>query len=122
MEPTEKKCKVVVVGHAAAVAQVSPAAWMEVYLGNSSIILLKSARRNCAPNRRGADVSQMTKSGLMDLAQAAEYLGVKVSSMRWLRRTGRLPFFRLGQRLRIRKDTIDKYIEAQEAVAAGGQG
>jgi len=60
------------------------------------------------------DGAKTAAAGLLDFGQAAEYLGVTISTLRWLRRTNRLPgTFRLGRKLRIRREDLDKWVERQ---------
>ena len=47
----------------------------------------------------------------MDLTAAAEYLGVSVSTLRWLRRMRKLPFYRIGSKLHVKRHELDEYIE-----------
>ena len=47
----------------------------------------------------------------MDLENAAAYLGVSVGTVRWLRRTKKLPFVRIGAKLHVRQQDIDTYLE-----------
>ena len=51
-------------------------------------------------------------SGLMTLENAAQYLGVKIGTVRWLRRMRKLPFVKLGAKLYVKRQDIDTYIEA----------
>ena len=51
-------------------------------------------------------------SGLMDLRSAAHYLGVSVDSMRWLRRMKKLPFLKIGAKLKVRQADLDDFIQA----------
>ncbi len=56
---------------------------------------------------------------LLDLAEAAEYLGV---SLRWMRRVmaeRRLPTVKLGRRVKISKASLDGFIEASTRPANG---
>ena len=54
---------------------------------------------------------KISPSGLMDLSIAAEYLGVTVATLRWLRRMKKLPFLKLGGKLFVRQNEIDSYLE-----------
>lgn len=57
------------------------------------------------------DGLKISPAGLMDLPNAALYLGVPVSTMRWLRRMHKLPFLTLGGRLMVTQKDLDEYIE-----------
>ena len=50
-------------------------------------------------------------SGLMDLENAAQYLGVNIGTIRWMRRMKKLPFVRLGGKLYLKQCDLDAYIE-----------
>ena len=54
----------------------------------------------------------VSPSGLMDLENAAQYLGCKVSTVRWMRRTKKLPFARIGAKLMVRKSDLDAYVQS----------
>ena len=59
------------------------------------------------------DEIKISPSGLMDLESAAIYLGVKIGTLRWLRRMKKLPFVKLGCRVMVKQGDLDAYIEAQ---------
>ena len=63
----------------------------------------------------------ISPSGLMDLENAARYLGTTVNTMRWLRRMKKLPFIRLGAKLMIKKSDLDEYIEQNTEPAITGK-
>jgi excisionase family DNA binding protein len=48
---------------------------------------------------------------VMDVKQAAEYLGVHVNTVEKLLRSGQLPAFRIGNLWRMKKSAIDKWAE-----------
>ncbi|HSH77318.1 MAG TPA: helix-turn-helix domain-containing protein [Herpetosiphonaceae bacterium] len=50
---------------------------------------------------------------MLDIEAAATCLGVSVSTVRRLVRTGDLPAFRVGRQLRFRPEEIDAYIESR---------
>ena len=54
---------------------------------------------------------RISPSGLMDIENAALYLGTKVPTLRWLRRMRKLPFVKLGAKLMVKKSDLDAYIE-----------
>ena len=54
---------------------------------------------------------EISESGLMNLEQAAVYLGISVVTARRLRRMKKLPFITLAGKLMIRKQWIDDYLE-----------
>ena len=55
---------------------------------------------------------RISPAGLMDIESVATYLGVGVDSVRWAKRTGKLPCLKFGKRLKFRKVDVDKFIEA----------
>jgi excisionase family DNA binding protein len=59
----------------------------------------------------------MRDSGLLSVPESAEYLGLKVPTVRaWILRR-RISFVRLGRRVFLRKETLDRLI-AEGTVAA----
>ena len=56
---------------------------------------------------------EISPAGLMDLANAAKYLGVEVCTVRNLRRFRRIPYLKVGGKLRFRKMDLDKFIEQE---------
>ena len=56
----------------------------------------------------------------MTIKQAATYLGVKVNTMRYLRRTKQLPFAKIGAELRIRQPDLEAYIDRMTEPARTG--
>ena len=54
---------------------------------------------------------RIAPSGLMDLENAARYLGVDVGTVRWMRRMKKVPFVKLGARLHVKKQDLDAYVE-----------
>lgn len=63
---------------------------------------------------------RISPSGLMSIQDAALYLGVKVDTMRWLRRTKQLAFVKIGARLMVRQSALDAYILRVEEPARTG--
>ncbi|MCP4713428.1 MAG: helix-turn-helix domain-containing protein [Planctomycetes bacterium] len=57
------------------------------------------------------DEIKISPSGLMDLENAARYLGCQAGTLRWLRRMHKLPFVKLGAKLMVKKADLDAYIE-----------
>ena len=55
---------------------------------------------------------KIAPSGLMDLNSAGQYLGVSMTTIRWLRRMKKLPFVILGGKLYVKQHDLDAYIEA----------
>lgn len=53
----------------------------------------------------------ISPSGLMNIQTAAEYLGVTVATMRWLRRTKQVTFYKLGARLMVKQPDLDNYLQ-----------
>ena len=56
-------------------------------------------------------MQKISESGLMNLEQAAVYLGISKITARRLRRMKKLPFIKLAGKLKIRKQWIDDYLE-----------
>jgi excisionase family DNA binding protein len=54
------------------------------------------------------------ESPLCDLASAAQYLRAKISTVRWLIRTGQLAYLRVGRRFCVRKVELDEWIARHE--------
>ncbi len=54
----------------------------------------------------------VSPAGLMDIPNAAKYLGCPESSIRWMRRMRKLPFARIGAKLMVRQSDLDKYVES----------
>ncbi|HEU5139101.1 MAG TPA: helix-turn-helix domain-containing protein [Bacillales bacterium] len=51
----------------------------------------------------------------MEAAEVAEYLGLSKDAVYRLRREGKLPFIRLGERrILFKKDSIDRWLAEQE--------
>jgi len=57
------------------------------------------------------DEIKIAPSGLMDLENAARYLGCPIGTLRWLRRMHKLPFVKLGAKLMVKKADLDTYIK-----------
>ena len=61
--------------------------------------------------------SDLSRSvSLLDIEAAASCLGVSVSTVRRLVRTGALPAFRVGRQLRFRPEEIDVYLESRRVL------
>lgn len=56
---------------------------------------------------------EISPAGLLTIEAAAAYLGCSVTSMRFLRRTNRIPAAQLGKRLAFRREDLDAYISDQ---------
>ena len=67
------------------------------------------------------DNIRISPSGLMSIQDAAVYLGVKVDTMRWLRRTKRLPFVKIGARVMVRRPALEAYIDQMTEPARPGR-
>ena len=52
----------------------------------------------------------MTKE-ICDIKEIADYLDISVAEIRKMVRAKKIPFFRLGNRLKFRKNTIDSWLE-----------
>ena len=57
------------------------------------------------------DSINIAPSGLMDIENAAIYLGVSVWSVRWLRRMGKVPFLKIGAKLLVQQADLDAFIQ-----------
>lgn len=55
-----------------------------------------------------------TGSELLTTEELAEYLNVKVSYIYQLTHVKRIPFIKMGAKLRFRRDDIDKWLKSQE--------
>ena len=58
----------------------------------------------------------VSPSGLMTLDDAATYLGIKVSAVKRLRRSKRLPFVKLSGKLMVRQQWIDEFLEREKDI------
>lgn len=56
------------------------------------------------------------ESDLMTVKEAAEYLRISVSSVGVLRKKGKLPFVKIGQRVMFRKESLAQYVANLEVV------
>lgn len=54
------------------------------------------------------------------VAEAAELLGITPSALYKLVDAGLVPHFRLGRRIRMRRDAIERFVEEGGAAYAGG--
>jgi excisionase family DNA binding protein len=55
---------------------------------------------------------------VMDIRQAAEYLGISTDSLYRYASDGILPGFRLGNRWRFRKSRLDQWMDEQSGIAS----
>jgi Helix-turn-helix domain len=53
---------------------------------------------------------EVSPSGLMDLPNAAKYMGVPQATIRWERRMHRIPAVKLGKRLMFLQKDLDNFI------------
>ncbi len=59
----------------------------------------------------------------MEAAEVAEYLGLSKDAVYRLRREGKLPYIRLGERrILFRKDSIDRFLAEQEQASIEDRG
>lgn len=58
----------------------------------------------------------ISPAGLLDVKNAARYLGVSIHTVRWLRRTFQLKAAMVGNKLMFRQSDLDEYITRQFAV------
>lgn len=63
---------------------------------------------------------RISPSGLMDLENAAKYLGVDLGTIRWIRRMKKLPFVKIGAKLMVKQSALDAYIDRVEEPARTG--
>lgn len=54
----------------------------------------------------------MDTAGLMDVREAAEYLGMHASTLYGMVRDGKVPHFRIGTRIRFSKEAIDEWVRS----------
>ena len=64
--------------------------------------------------------SQPAWRDVMDMRQAADYLGISPDSLYRYAAEGRVPAFRFGNRWRFKKDLLDRWMDAQCGVAPAG--
>jgi excisionase family DNA binding protein len=71
------------------------------------------------------DFTELFKSKrLVTQQEAAEYLGIKVSTLeswRWSQRRRPLPFVKVGRLIRYRPEDLDAFIHANRTSEDGGQ-
>lgn len=53
------------------------------------------------------------ENNLMDVAEAAEYVGLSTFTVRRLAKNGALPAAKIGRAYRFKKDDIDAYLRTQ---------
>ena len=56
---------------------------------------------------------------VMDIRQAAHYLGISADSLYHYAATGFIPAFRLGNRWRFRKSRLDEWMDRRSGVESG---
>src|SRR5262249_53775460 len=85
-----------------------------------------TAHRGARPEGDADDMNTATAAEqLFDGARAIAYLGLNRGpsrpreSLRWLRRTGRLRFTRIGRRIRYRREWLDELIDANSVLSPG---
>jgi len=63
----------------------------------------------------------MTESReVMNVRQASQYLGISPDTLYKYVAEERIPAFKLGNRWRLKKTTLDRWMEKQSAVKVGG--
>ncbi len=62
--------------------------------------------------------AQPVRRDVMDMRQAADYLGISADSLYRYAADGRVPAFRFGNRWRFKKDLLDRWMDAQCGVAS----
>lgn len=55
----------------------------------------------------------MDSNNLMDVAEAAEYVGLSTFTVRRLAKQGSLPAAKIGRAYRFKRDDIDSYLRTQ---------
>lgn len=58
-------------------------------------------------------LSAQTNAKLMDVKQAADYVGLSTFTVRRLAKTGSLPAAKIGRSYRFKQDDIDAYLRDQ---------
>jgi excisionase family DNA binding protein len=58
---------------------------------------------------------------VMDIRQAAHYLGISADSLYRYAATGFIPAFRLGNRWRFRKSRLDEWMDRRSGMEAGAE-
>lgn len=66
----------------------------------------------------GATVPQPAWRDVMDMRQAADYLGLSTDALYRYASEGRVPAFRFGNRWRFKKDLLDRWMDVQSGVVA----
>ena len=69
-----------------------------------------------------ASLAQMAVREVMDIRQAAEYLGISGDALYRYASEGFVPAFKLGNRWRFKKDLLDRWMDRQSGVKAPGKG
>lgn len=62
----------------------------------------------------------MESREVMNVRQASQYLGISTDTLYKYVAEERIPAFKLGNRWRIKKTTLDRWMERQSSVKAGG--
>jgi len=70
------------------------------------------------PKRRSAPDLAASPREVMDIAHAADYLGISEDTLYKYAQAKRIPAFKLGNRWRFRKSAIDKWMAEQETEPA----
>jgi excisionase family DNA binding protein len=63
-----------------------------------------------------AGLAQMAVREVMDIRQAAEYLGISGDTLYRYASEGVVPAFKLGNRWRFKKDLLDRWMDRQSGV------
>jgi excisionase family DNA binding protein len=69
--------------------------------------------------KRGC-LAMMESREVMNVRQASQYLGISPDTLYKYVAEERIPAFKLGNRWRFKKTTLDRWMEKQSAVQAGG--
>jgi excisionase family DNA binding protein len=73
-------------------------------------------------NRLAAERGQMAVPEVMDVRQAAAYLGLSTDTLYNYAASGKIPSFKFGNRWRFKKSVLDKWMEEQSKQKEGSNG
>jgi excisionase family DNA binding protein len=86
---------------------------MDDAAGRATPASIGSAKRGCFAMTESREV--------MNVRQASQYLGISPDTLYKYVAEERIPAFKLGNRWRFKKTTLDRWMEKQSAVKAGGE-
>jgi excisionase family DNA binding protein len=84
-------------------------------------LLIEIARSRAVEDHEPAESKPVPVPEMLTTAQAADYLGVKVSTLATWRCTRRyqIPFVKVGRRTRYRKADLDKFLQTRTVAHTG---